>query len=191
MIADPRAEVYLLPEHFGGPGGVVPTKIFGCAFKGAHRSYLLGEPPESSSSGSGGIELETLAGPMAAYFAGSGGPGGASWLVEVRNLATGKLIHQVPSGTPAHPEPPRIEHGLTVTYVGIGPIESLVVKKDGAVAWIVGTTMENGTYQVHALDSTGERVLAVGPEIEPHSLALAGSTLYWLQGGKPMSATLN
>ncbi len=192
MIADPQAEVYLLPEHFGGLGGVELAKIFGCAFKGTHRNYLLGEPPESSSSGSGGIELETLAGPMAAYFAGSGGPGGASWLVEVRNLATGKLVHQVPSGTPAHPEPPRTEHGLTVTYVGIGPVESLVVKSDGAVAWIARDDFEESlSYQVHVLDKNGSRVLAASTEIEPKSLALAGSVLYWTEAGRPMSARLN
>lgn len=118
-------------------------------------------------------------------------PTGASWLVVVRNLATGKVAHRVPSGTPAHPEPPRTEQGGTFTDLGIGPIESLVVKKDGAVAWIVQASRENGTYQVHALDMTSERVLAVGPEVEPHSLALAGSTLYWTQDGKPMSAGLN
>jgi hypothetical protein len=194
MIVDPQAEVYLLPEHFGGPGGVEPTEIFGCAFNGTHRSYLLGEPPESSSSGSGGIYLETLAGPMAAYFAGSGGPGGASWLVEVRNLATGKLVHRVPSGTPAHPEPPRTEHGLTRADIGIGPVESLVVKSDGAVAWIAQDAVEESlsySYQVHVLDKNGSRVLAASTEIEPKSLALAGSVLYWTEAGRPMSARLN
>jgi hypothetical protein len=42
-----------------------------------------------------------------------------------------------------------------------------------------------------ALDATGEQVLAVGSNIAPESLALAGGTLYWTQSGKPMSAALN
>ncbi len=296
MIADPQAEVYLLPEHFGGPGGVEPTEIFGCAFKGTHRSYLLGEPPESSSSGSGGIDLETLAGPMAAYFAGSGGPGGASWLVEVRNLATGKLVHQVPSGTPAHskntmecvPGEPHVAvanahavvyegpsdgnpgeidacaygyrrsyplgpvpygdatggsgvfretlAGTIVAYeffeshvlnnegsrkrwvvvrnlrdgrvlhivptgipakpsefgnVGTGRTTAIVVKGDGAVAWIAPTGEEIGAFEVHALDRSGSRVLASGLGIDASSLALVGSRLYWMQNGMPASAVLN
>ncbi len=131
---------------------------------------------------------------MAAYFEDSGGPGGASWLVEVRNLATGKLVHQVPSGTPAHPEPPRTEGDLTRADVGIGPVESLVVKSDGAVAWIAQDAVEESlpySYQVHVLDKNGSRVLAASTEIEPKSLALAGSVLYWTEAGRPMSARLN
>jgi hypothetical protein len=73
---------------------------------------------------------------------------------------------------------------------GIGPITSLVVKPDAAVAWIVNTDEENGGYQVHAADKTGPRVLATGADIAPGSLALAGSTLYWTQGGRPFSGVL-
>jgi hypothetical protein len=189
VAADREAALYLAPEDPEYPEFL---SVYGCSYK-AKRFDLLGEVPESVGTpvGTRGVRLETLAGTMAAYEEGSGGPTGASWLVDVRNLATGKLVHRVPSGTPAHPEPPRTEHGLTVTHVGIGPVESLVVKSDGAVAWIVQTSRENGTYQVHILDKTGSRVVAEGPEVERHSLALAGSTLYWTQGGKPMSASLN
>jgi hypothetical protein len=188
VAADREAALYLAAEDPELPEFL---SVYGCSFKSG-RSYQLGELPGAPSpSGGGGVRLETLEGTMAAYEAGSGGPAGASWLVLVRNLSTGKVVHRVPSGTPAHPEPVRTEHGLAVSYVGIGQLESLVVKGDGAVAWIVETSKENGTYQVHILDKTGGRVVAEGPEVEPRSLALAGSTLYWLQGGKPMSATLN
>jgi hypothetical protein len=67
----------------------------------------------------------------------------------------------------------------------------IVVKNDGAVAWINDTVQEENRFEVHAFDATGERVLAVGSNIAPESLALAGSTLYWTQGGKPFSATLH
>ena len=70
-------------------------------------------------------------------------------------------------------------------------MDAIVVKSDGAVAWIVRTDPEEGMYQVHALDQTGSRVLSTGSDIAPSSLALAGSTLYWTQGGEPHSATLN
>jgi hypothetical protein len=66
-----------------------------------------------------------------------------------------------------------------------------VVKRDGSVAWIVETNQEEGRYQVHAVDKSGSRVLATGPDVDPTSLALAGSTLYWAQGDQPFSASLN
>jgi hypothetical protein len=65
---------------------------------------------------------------------------------------------------------------------------AIVVKSDGSVAWIVESSSE---YQVRAVDKSGSRVLSSGTNIDPHSLALAGSTLYWTQGGKPKSAMLN
>ena len=68
---------------------------------------------------------------------------------------------------------------------------AIAVKHDGSVAWIVETGEEEGGYQVHAVDKSGSRVLASNPDIDPLSLALAGSTLYWTQGGQPFSASLN
>jgi hypothetical protein len=41
------------------------------------------------------------------------------------------------------------------------------------------------------VDKNGSRLLASSTEIDPSSLALAGSTLYWTQGGKSMSSPLN
>jgi hypothetical protein len=78
--------------------------------------------------------------------------------------------------------------------IGLGPVTSLVLKSDGAVAWIARNKPigEPATsYEVHAVDKTGARLLAAGDEIAPGSLVLAGGTLYWTQGGRPMSATLN
>jgi len=75
--------------------------------------------------------------------------------------------------------------------VGIGLAVAIVVKRDGSVAWIVETGEEEGRYQVHAVDRSGSRVLASSPDIDPSSLALAGSTLYWTQGGQPATASLN
>ncbi len=100
----------------------------------------------------------------------------------MRDLRTGRVVHEVPTGDNPYRED-----------LGIGRATDVVVKTDGAVAWIAEGKhgKEYGVYQVHALDSSGERTLAVGPEIDPGSLALAGSTLYWTQGGKPFSAPLS
>jgi hypothetical protein len=83
----------------------------------------------------------------------------------------------MPNGSPAEPGD-----------IGLGDTAAIVVKSDGSVAWIVTTS--DGP-QVRSVDKTGEHLLAASPEIDPTSLALAGSTLYWMQGGKPMSATLD
>ena len=105
------------------------------------------------------------------------------WQVVVENLRTGRVLQRVPTGT-SSPD-----------AVGVGPVVGLVVKSDGAVAWIVENEIPAqhvpAEYEVHAVDKAGDRLLASGSDIDPHSLALAGSTLYWTQGGKPMSAVLN
>lgn len=46
------------------------------------------------------------------------------------------------------------------------------------------------TYSVIAVDSDGKRVLAEGEDIDPHSLAVAGRTVYWSAAGQPHSARL-
>ncbi len=65
----------------------------------------------------------------------------------------------------------------------------MAVKSDGSIAWIggLGTIPVRGVY---VLDKSGQRMLASGPDIDPHSLALVGSTLYWTRGGQPFSAPL-
>lgn len=108
--------------------------------------------------------------------------GGSRDLVIVRDLRTGRILHEVLTGTLVKPEPPT---------EGVGAAQTLVVKSDGSVAWTVAADREEGTYQVHAVDRTGSRTLATGGDIAPESLALAGSTIYWTQGGAPQSATLN
>jgi hypothetical protein len=188
VLADSQAEVYLAPEEAALPEFL---GFYGCSYEDK-RSYLLGSPPEGSSSGETGIRRETLAGSIVAFEGGSASTYyGTDWLIVVRDLRNGKVLHSVPTGTPIHPEPPRTEDGITRQDVGVGPATAVVVKSDGAVAWIVETDREEGYYQVHVLDGSGSRVLAEGPEIAPASLALVGSTLYWTQGGKPFSATLN
>jgi hypothetical protein len=102
--------------------------------------------------------------------------------VAVIDIRNGRVLHKVPTGKSRHPGPGRI---------GAGQTTAIVVKNDGAVAWINNTVQKENKFEVHALDATGERVLAVGSNIAPKSLALAGSTLYWTQGGQPFSTTLD
>jgi hypothetical protein len=182
LAANSQAEMY---EAYPMPGSREDLTVYGCSFQARH-SYAIGETPEPHTGGPGGesgVVNETLAGTIVAYskdvyF----GTGGGEDRVFVRDMRDGRVLHDVPTGTPAQPE---------LLSVGIGPVAAIVAKDDGSVAWIVETGAQNGTYQVHVADKTGSRVLASSPTIDSRSLALAGSTLYWTQGGKPSSATLN
>ena len=114
--------------------------------------------------------------------------------VVVRDLGDGRVLHRAPTDPTTEPEPFRRR------VIGPDQVYSLVLKADGAVAWISGEIAE---YQVRAIDKHGERLLAAGPEIgfeslavgepeiDPKSFARIGSTVYWTQGGKPYSAVLD
>ena len=180
IAADTQAQLYIasnIEEYF---------IVYGCVY-GHRGSYKLGYFPSDgtcSSSGCLDIHRETLAGMIVAYEYSASNVEEFTWLVVVRDLRTGRVLHKIPTGTPVPPNP---------LLVGTGSTVVIVVKTDGSVAWIVEYPVgpETTKYEVHALDKTGNRVLASGTDIGPHSLALAGSTLYWTQGGKSFSTKLN
>jgi hypothetical protein len=183
VVADAQAQVYEGPSVSEGVLAPEAPVFYGCVY-GHRKSYELGSPPNGSPSVSFGTRLFTLAGPIVAYEKSfvHPPPGFSSWFVIVRDLRSGKILHELPTGTPSHPIP---------NQVGDGSITAIVVKSDGSVAWILENNISPVEYEIHTFDKTGSHVLASGSDIEPHSLALAGSTLYWLQGGKPMSAVLH
>ncbi len=155
------------------------SNISACVY--GHRPYVLGPKAAGGPGGSFGIEGETLAGPIVAYEESSDFTEGHSRnVIVVRDLRTGRVIYKVPTA-----------EAKTPGDVGKGQASEIIVKNDGAVAWVVQTEREPTVYEVWAVDKTGSRMLASSGDVEPYSLALAGSTLYWTQGGKPMSATLN
>jgi hypothetical protein len=179
IVANAQSQLYVAENKFS------EHEIYGCVY-GGKRTYGLGPLPEpDTSSGGGGVEGEILAGPMVAYeefSITSSTPinsGRSSWLIVVRNLRTGKVLHRVPTGTSTSPG-----------EVGGGFASGIVVKSDGAVAWIVAGGVARGGNQVHVVDKSGSRIIASGTDVDPQSLALAGGTLYWTQGGKPFSASL-
>ncbi len=193
MVADGQAQVFV-GELLYGP--LEPRDVFGCTYT-HRRAYRLGPPPYSDPQGSGGVEHVTLAGSMVAYTESSSGPiesdagSGGTW-VYVRDLRNGRLLHKLLSGIQLQPHPPGYSKG-------VGPVISVVLKSDGAVAWIAYDflrTVASGSlhpsyFDLYAAEASGERLVAAGTEINPFSLALAGSTLYWTQGGRPFSAALN
>ena len=144
------------------------------------------------------MEQETLAGPMVAYTYSSSGPvqsgprGDCGMRVYVRDLRDGRVLHDLLSGVQLQPHPPGY-------CEGVGPVRAIALKSDGAVAWIASDflrTVAAGSpysqyFDLYAADKSGERLVAAGTEVDPSSLALGGSILYWTQGGKAMSALLH
>ena len=114
------------------------------------------------------------------------------WYVVIRDLRSGRVLRHLPTGALLKPSPGN---------AGVGPVVALVVKPNGSVAWIAedferstpttSTSEEVRYYDVYASDKSGTRLLASGLDVSPSSLALASSTAYWTQEGKPMSAVLN
>lgn len=199
VAADAQAEVYIANEPYYevGTHEQLGTEAFfrGCVY-GSRRSFRLGPDFPGSPTTQDTTRHITLAGAVVAYSVEDVvGESVAEFYVIVRDLRTGRVLADVPSGVPLK---------KTGRYdIGVGGVEGLVVKSDGAVAWIAfdglrTTALERMTGQrrefycdLYALDKTGERLLASGIELAPASLALAGSTVYWTQGGKPFSALLH
>ncbi len=129
--------------------------------------------------------LETLAGTVVAYAEaavyGNGKEEAPRYFMVVRDLSTGRVLHKVTTGVFVKPE---------TVPVSIGSVTAIVVRSDGAVAWIIETGFP-AIYQVYAIDKSGRRVLASSADIIPYSLALAENMLYWTQGSRPFSASLN
>jgi hypothetical protein len=188
LAANPHAQLYVAPESHALPEFL---GVYGCVY--GHRPAFLGGLSDPSSEGDEGVSHVKLAGFVVAYeeFFIGGYEGRAERRVVVRNLRSGRVLHRVPDGvSPTHKD----------GSVGIGNVVSLVVKSDGAVTW----TAEDGetisptnpsvrvpAYEVEAVDASGTRLLASGAEIDPHLLRLAGSMVYWTQGGQSISAKLD
>jgi hypothetical protein len=191
--SDRQAVVYTIREHAtetleGEHYRVYFTGIRGCV-RGRARSYKLGAPPEqhggaggSAGSGTSNVALDGTDVAFEDSRTASGSEGSGEfhneWFVVVRDLRNGRVLHKVPTG-PARASDSR--------NVGVGPTTALVVKSDGAVAWIAEAP---GVYEVRALDTTGTRLLAAAGDIKPYALGLKDNRLYWTRGAKRMSAVL-
>jgi hypothetical protein len=118
---------------------------------------------------------------VAAYVVDYCGVDASHSVVVVKRLSDGVVLHQAPAIT-IFLGP---ESGETVT--------SLVVKPDGAVAWIASgaSILPNSRkVEVQLVDRRGQRRLDSGRAIVPGSLRLKRSKLTWLHGRTLRSAWL-
>jgi hypothetical protein len=190
ILADAQVRIYDITKLENVRSHPDPEQVerYIACVAGRHHPLVVSEEGECSPEACGGIRHLTLTGVMLAYEEFSTGsisePAWSLW-VTVQNLRTGMVLHSVPTGTLTPPK----------QYdVGVGPAVAIVVKSDGAAAWIAENSNEKEgppDYEVHAVDETGARLLAAGSNINPSSLAVAGDILYWTQGGKPYSVPLD
>ena len=122
----------------------------------------------------------TVSGALAAYGSETCGIDTGSTLVIVRRLTDGHELRSAAATGPVGPE----------SYQTVG---SVVLKGDGAVAWI-GTGHSLGSHhtltEVWRADRHGTTRLDSGVAIRVQSLRLTGSTLRWRDGAETRSAGL-
>jgi hypothetical protein len=123
------------------------------------------------------VDGTALAGDVVAYGVERCGVDAGFATVTVRRVSDGKRLHTFAALSGSGPE----------SFQSIG---SVVVKRNGAVAWIA--TLHSiipsggGRTEVHA----NGKLLEAGRGIKPRSLRLHGSTLTWRDGSKTRTATL-
>jgi hypothetical protein len=203
LLSDPQAEVYAAQN-----GEVL--NIRACANGRRQSFFIAGCNRREGAAACAEVPVVTLTGSVVAYeeflttanrYTREGAAVKTSLRVIVRDLRTGRVLHDVPTGAPPTPEP---------GSVGVGKVVALVLKSDGSVAWIAEDSERSAAskapyFDVYAADRSGTRLLASGTDIDPSSLALsvdathlgdyphtiAGSTLYWTERGQSFSTTLS
>jgi hypothetical protein len=129
-----------------------------------------------------------LAGSFVAYSLNECTPGGIRGGVFARRARGGRTLRVINGGPDA---------ALGNEHTTSIEITDLVLGPGGSIAWIVRISDEAGQqtgtvrYQVRRAEGRrGSTLIAGSGGIAPDSLALAGSTLYWTDGGVPRSARL-
>lgn len=150
--------------------------VYGCL---GSRITLLGPGPALSHPTR--IALEALGGHFAGVDVAQMGVDTFASSVKIVNLATGATVAKAPATAPLA----RPESFIQVTAMAITPA--------GTLAWIGSASaigMPAPIYEVRTLHGATERLLASGPKISPHSLALSGTTLHWRADGRTHTASL-
>lgn len=147
------------------------NSVFGCSVDGSG-AFLLGQ--RKTCIGAARVAPVVVAREFAAYGLARCGVDTGSTQVVVRRLTDGKIVRVAVATTP-----PGVE-----SYQSVG---SLVLKGDGAVAWIgVGRSLvghASPKIEVYRANRRGKvQLLDSGLSVRPGSLTLQGSRLSWKNG---------
>ena len=143
--------------------------------------------------------------PGAAAVAGRCAPGhpflvAADSRAEVYSYSTPTGVITTPPPTRAGIDPRGLEPPVIVPgpEAGAGPIEDLLLSRDGSPAWIaedynedLATHCSICNLQVHVLDHGRDRMLASGREIVRRSLAISRGRVYWSEGEQSRQAPIH
>jgi hypothetical protein len=167
LAASPQARVYV-------SGGTA----YGCARSGRSSNRLGGR---GSCIGRPRVDPVTVTGTLTAYASETCGVDTGTTVVIVRRLTDGRHLRSSPATAPVGVESYQTVH-------------SLVLKVDGAVAWIatgrsLGT--RHGAVEVWRSDRHGTTRLDSGQAIQARSLRLTGATLNWRHGTQTRHAALD
>lgn len=152
--------------------------VYGCADSAA-RSYLLAA--DQSRPGQAHIGRLALAGVDVAFGESTSGVDTLSAEVIVRRLDDGRTLHDVSATTGPLPAE------------GFQSVQAIVVKPDGAVAWIAegGSIVSHAnTEEVDRIDRRGEATLEANAGFDFRELRLQGSRLSWRHENVVRTATL-
>jgi hypothetical protein len=152
--------------------------VYGCA-AGGKKSYSLGLATRSVLGARVGPVV--VAGDMAAYGLTAFGVDTAPTQVIVRRLTDGKRL-----ASGAATDRPMVE--------GYEAVDSLVLRSDGAVAWIGESrslvVQRGAAIEVRKIDASGAGLLDSGSAVRVGSLRLHGATLSWQHGTATRHAAL-
>ena len=153
--------------------------LYGCL--GAAQT-LLGGAPSARRLGATRVALYALTTRYAGIDTLTMGVDNLASKVSIVDLRSGATLASEPATTPEL----RAESFVAVTAIDLDAA--------GTLAWI-GSRSAVGAftpiYEVHTLTAAGSaRLLASGPKIAPHSLALRGEMLSWRQAGRTRTRTI-
>jgi hypothetical protein len=75
-------------------------------------------------------------------------------------------------------------------------IGGFVLRPNGSIAWMKATPSapfgpHDYAVELHKREAGMESVLASGTDIDPQSLAIKGTRIFWMQAGQPRTAELH
>jgi hypothetical protein len=174
---------------------VLTGNDYACLYSNGHPRYL-------STTEHWEYRMVRFAGPYVAFV---GIAEAANIEIGVMNMRTGHIrrFHEDEEVTPVSLPPSQCPSAVPNCKAVCPVVDSLVLKSDGALAWIAvdfpppaqGPGVFCGsetppTTEVRRHDRRGLQVIGVGSGIAPKSLRLSGSTLTWANEGKIVSSSL-